>query len=190
MSYYQTSIQEAWIRVYHSKADAPSAQTPSVLMVDASGRPQSHARRDIPVLTSIVDSQVKVICHSPRGKKSQTRQEAAAVNSGNTRQAASIKVERVPHVNVMDTSAVSTGNQSLSEQSKGIYSTHDLAWFHSDVSRLNAGSLAYKCETSEIRLPMTLPRHCRNTARFFAGWSPRFCDFNGYCTKWQIQLNT
>lgn len=84
-----------------------------MLLVDASGRSRSPTRRDVPVLTSIINSPVKVICHSPHSKRTNAQQSART--SGHTAQAAKVKVDSVPSVNILDAKEMSP-----SEQSKGI----------------------------------------------------------------------
>jgi len=92
-----------------------SEQTSPVLMVDATGHHKSPDLAEVPVITGIVNSPVRVVCHSPR---SMGRERSAVENpvvvqrldnisdvTGHLEAGRRVKVASVPSVNMLDSSA-------------------------------------------------------------------------------------
>lgn len=90
-------------------------QTSPVLMVDATGHHKSPDLAEVPVVTGIVNSPVRVVCHSPR---SVGRERSGLANpvvvqrsdnisdvTGHLEAGRRVKVASVPSVNLLDSSA-------------------------------------------------------------------------------------
>lgn len=92
-----------------------SEQTSPVLLVDASGHHKSPDLAEVPVITGIVKSPVRVVCHSPRsvGRDRSSLENSVVVQrsdnvsdvTGHLEAGRRVKVTGVPTVNLLDSSA-------------------------------------------------------------------------------------
>ncbi|XP_020630373.1 uncharacterized protein LOC110067379 isoform X2 [Orbicella faveolata] len=92
-----------------------SEQTSPVLMVDATGHHKSPDLAEVPVVTGIVNSPVRVVCHSPRsvGRERSGLENPVVVQrsdnisdvTGHLEAGRRVKVAGVPSVNLLDSSA-------------------------------------------------------------------------------------
>jgi len=95
-----------------------SEQTSPVLMVDATGHHKSPDLAEVPVVTGIVNSPVRVVCHSPRnvGRERSGLENPAVIQrsdnisdvTGHLEAGRRVKVAGVPSVNLLDSSARKT----------------------------------------------------------------------------------
>ena len=91
-----------------------SEQTSPVLMVDATGHHKSPDLAEVPVVTGIVNSPVRVVCHSPRnmGRERSGLENPVVVQrsdnisdvTGHLEAGRRVKVASVPSVNLLDSS--------------------------------------------------------------------------------------
>lgn len=92
-----------------------SEQTSPVLMVDATGHHKSPDFAEVPVVTGIVNSPVRVVCHSPRsvGRERSGLENPVVVQrsdnisdvTGHLEAGRRVKVAIVPTVNLLDSGA-------------------------------------------------------------------------------------
>ncbi|CAH3175150.1 unnamed protein product [Porites evermanni] len=131
-------------------------QTSPVLLVDATGHHKSPDLAEVPVVTGIIKSPVRVVCHSPRSmgrnrnglENSSLFQRSDNVNTvtGHVESGRRVKVAGVPSVNLLDSSA-RKGDPSPSH-----FSPDSLASEHSiGDSPLDHESLATETRIAEQR---------------------------------------
>ena len=106
-------------------------QTSPVLLVDATGHHKSPDLAEVPVVTGIIKSPVRVVCHSPRSvgrnrnglENSSLFQRSDNVNTvtGHVESGRRVKVAGVPSVNLLGSSA-RKGDPSPSHFSPGLRS--------------------------------------------------------------------
>ena len=92
-----------------------SEQTSPVLMVDATGHHKNPDLAEVPVVTGIVNSPVRVVCHSPRsvGRERSGLENPVVVQrsdnishvTGHLEAGRRVKVAGVPSLNLLDSSA-------------------------------------------------------------------------------------
>ena len=95
--------------------DRESEQTSPVLLVDASGQHKSPDLAEVPVVTNIVKSPVRVVCHSPQnlGRDRSLLENPVVVQrsdnitdvTGLLEVGRKVKVAGVPSVNLLESSA-------------------------------------------------------------------------------------
>ena len=100
-----------------------------MLLVDASSRHKSPDLAEVPVITSIVKSPVRVVCHSPRGMVKDRRisekpvviqrSDASSATTGDTDAARRVEISGVPSVNIQDLS-VKNKEASPTTESPGL----------------------------------------------------------------------
>ena len=92
-----------------------SKQTSPVLLVDASGQHKSPDLAEVPVVTGIVKSPVRVVCHSPRylGRDRSMLENSVIIQrsdnltdvTGSLEEGRKVKVAGIPKVNLLESSA-------------------------------------------------------------------------------------
>ena len=108
-SYYRFAPDSMYLE------ERESEQTSPVLMVDATGHHKSPDLAEVPVVTGIVNSPVRVVCHSPRsmGRERSGLENPVVVQrsdnisdvTGHLEAGRRVKVASVPSVNLLDSSA-------------------------------------------------------------------------------------
>ena len=89
-----------------------SEQTSPVLLVDASGHHKSPDLAEVPVITGIIKSPVRVVCHSPRSVGRNRLDNSLVVQksddktsvTGHLETGRKVKVTSVPSVNLLNSS--------------------------------------------------------------------------------------
>jgi len=89
-----------------------SEQTSPVLLVDASGHHKSPDLAEVPVVTGIIQSPVRVVCHSPRSVGRNRLENSVTVQrsddrtnvTGHLETGRKVKVSSVPSVNILNSS--------------------------------------------------------------------------------------
>ncbi|PFX32627.1 HAUS augmin-like complex subunit 8 [Stylophora pistillata] len=106
-----------------------SEQTSPVLLVDARGQHKSPDLAEVPVVTGIVKSPVRVVCHSPRhlGRDRSTLENSVVVQrsdnltdvTGDLEEGRKVKVAGIPRVNLLESSVRKKDLSHSSPESRG-----------------------------------------------------------------------
>ena len=103
-------------------------QTSPVLLVDASGRRRSPNLAEVPVVTSIIKSPVRVVRHSPRSN-TRNRSETSVIFeksddrinvTGHLDEGRKLKVASVPSVNLLNSNKRTKSSSKLLHPSPGL----------------------------------------------------------------------